>query len=142
MGEPYIEPTRSGRLKLALLAIGGVVALVAMNLWWHRFMDFVTSLPICDELPWLRAIAIAVALQFWSVGLLCVRAARLTLISGQSPFPGAWVWSRTRVRTGRRARSNGYMFAVIAAACFVGPVVAAYALRVNVIFCFPVSCGC
>jgi len=37
---------------------------------------------------------------------------------------------------------DGCIFALAALGCFIGPAVAAYFFQVNVIFCFPVTCGC
>lgn len=142
METKFIEPTVASRLKLVLCAILGVTASLAMDRWWHPFMAFVTGLPTCESLPWLRGLVIAFVFLFLLAGLSVSRAAILTLRSGQSPFPGAWVWSRTKVRTGWKAKFDGYAFGLVALICFLGPAVAAYLLQVNVIFCWPVSCGC
>ncbi len=142
MEAKFIEPTIASRVKLALCVVFGIALSVAMDRWWDPFMEFVKGLPTCESLPWYRGIIIAFVLLFLSAGFSASRAAILTLRSGQSPFPGAWVWSRTKVRTGWKARVDGWVFALLALVCFSGPVVAGYLLRVNVIFCWPVSCGC
>jgi len=118
------------------------LASLAMDLWWHPFMDYVRSLPLCEGLPWLRGILLTFFLLFWLLSLLLVRASVLTFRSGQTPFPSAWVWSRTKVRTGRTAQLSGAVFAVLALALAAAPVVAAYLLQAHLIFCVPESCGC
>lgn len=142
MEPQFIEPTAASRFKLALCGGLGLGLSLAMDHWWAPFMAFVRALPPCESLPWLRG----VALTFVSLGLLAAlsaaRAAVLTIRSAQSPFPGAWVWSRTRIKHGWKARADGYLWMVIALAMAVGPAVGLYFLDVLVIFCWPASCGC
>jgi hypothetical protein len=142
MDAQFVEPTRAGRIKLAMFVLAGLLVSAAMHTWWHPFMGYVQSLPICEQLPWLRGIVLTFIAISWLVGIAAVRAARLTLVSGQSPFPGAWVWSRTKLRTGWKARLDGCAFALYSTICFAGPVVAAYGLKAHEIFCHPASCGC
>lgn len=142
MESGYIEPTTASRMKLAIASVMGLALYVAMELWWQPFMDFVRGLPVCESLPWLRGIIIAFALCIWFAGLSALRAAVKTFRSVQSPFPGAWVWTRTKIKTGWRAKLDGYAFAFVAAICFAGPVISAYLLRLNLLFCFPEACGC
>lgn len=142
MDPGYIEPTTATRLKLAIASLIGVAIYVAMELWWQPFMEFVRGLPVCESLPWLRGVIIVFTLGIWFAGLSVLRAAVKTLRAGQSPFPGAWVWTRTKIKSGWRARLDGYAFALLAAICFTGPVIGAYLLRINLLFCFPEACGC
>jgi hypothetical protein len=142
METKFIEPTASGRLKLVLCVLLGLGLNVVMDRWWNPFMEFVRSLPTCESLLWLRGIVIGFAVLGLLTALVAARAATLTLRSGQSPFQGAWVWSRVKVRTGWKAKADGYGFALGALLCLLGPAVGGYLLQVNVIFCWPVSCGC
>ena len=142
METKFIEPTVASRVKLALCAGFGIVLSLAMDRWWPPFMGFVKGLSTCESLPWLRGITIAFVILFLLAGLSAFRAAIMTLRSGQSPFPGAWVWSRTKVRMGWKAKLDGYGFALLALLCVLGLVVSGYLLHVNDIFCWPVSCGC
>ena len=142
MSDRYLEPTRASRIKLAVAVMAYIAVYVAMELWWTPFMSYVRALPLCEGLQWLRGLAIAFLLMFAAASFSAARAGILTLQAGQSPFPGAWIWSRTRVRTGVRAKLNGWGFLAVAALMAVAPVAIGYALKVNVIFCVPDSCGC
>lgn len=142
METKFIEPTVASRVKLTLCVAFGVALSLAMDRWWHPFMGFVKGLSTCESLPWLRGIVIAFVILSVLAGFSVSRAAVLTLRSGQSPFPGAWVWSRTKVRRGLKASIAGYGFGILALICVLGPVVAGCFLHVNVIFCWPVSCAC
>ncbi len=142
MAHEYIEPTRTSRIKLGLLVVAGALASLAMELWWHPFMDYVRSLPLCEGLPWLRGILIAFCLGSWLLSLVLLRASVLTFRSGQTPFPSAWVWSRTRVRTGWFAQFSGAGFAALALVLAASPVVVGYIFQAHAIFCMPASCGC
>ncbi|MBA4216738.1 MAG: hypothetical protein V3V71_07190 [Roseateles sp.] len=142
MEDRFIEPTFGGRLKLGVCALAGFALSVAMDFWWPPFMGYVRALPICESLPWLMGVFLTFVGLCWLAGLSVFRAALLTLRSGQTPFPGAWIWSRTKVRTGWRARLDGYAFVLLAVAAFVAPLFAAYVLDVQDIFCMHGSCGC
>ncbi len=138
----FIEPTTAGRLKLALLAAVGIAFSVAGDIWWQPFMDYVRALTTCESLPWLRGIIIGLFFVFWLTAYVTGRTALLILRSGQLPPPGAWVWSRTKVQTGWRAKLAGSLFAVLAAFFLAAPIVTGYVVQVNIIFCLPESCGC
>lgn len=138
----FIEPTLASRLKLTFCVVLGLFLWLAMELWWEPFMAYVKDLPLCESLPWLRGVTLGFVAIFWLAGLSAARASGLILTSGQSPFPNAWVWTRTPVRTGWRARLDGYAAGLIAAACFFGPLAVAYLAKVQFIFCIPESCGC
>lgn len=138
----YVEPTFAGRTKLALCVLVGFLLSISMDLWWSSFMTFVKGLPLCESLPWLRGIFLGFTLLSWLAYASAARAGILTLRSGEFPFPGAWVWSRTKVKTGWRAAIDGWVFVFLGVVCFVGPFAVGYAFEVNVIFCFPSSCLC
>jgi hypothetical protein len=142
MNERYVEPTTVSRLKLAIATLLAIAASIAMELWWSPLMAYIRALPLCDQLPWLRGISVGFACLFAIACFSTARAGILTLKANQSPFPGAWLWSRTRLKEGLRARIDGYVFLVVAAIMALAPVAVGYALRVNVIFCIPVPCGC
>ena len=130
METKYIEPTFESRVKIGLIACAGFAASVAMEIWWRPFTAYVRALPLCESLPWLRGMVVAFALFSLLVGGIAARACLLTLRSGQSPFPSAWVWSRTQVRTGWKAKLAGYIFGVLATACLAAPLVGLYYARV------------
>ena len=138
----FIEPTVSGRLKLVLCVLAAIGLDVVMDRWWDPFMTFLRSLPLCELLPWHRALFLGFVALFWTAGASVARAAWLTLRAGQSPLPGAWVWVRTEVRTGWKATLDGYVLVLLAFFSIVGPVVVGYLLKVHLIFCWPASCGC
>ncbi len=143
MAHEYIEPTLASRIKFGSLVLAGVLASLAMDQWWHPFMNYVRSLPLCDGLPWLRGILVTFLLAFWLLALLLARTSVLTFRSGQTPLPSAWVWSRTKVHTGRIARLTAAMYALLALTLTAAPVVAAYLLQAHLIFlCLPEACSC
>jgi hypothetical protein len=126
----FIEPTFEGRVKIGLILGTGIAISLAMRIWWHPFMDYVSSLPFCEHLIWLRGIILAFAFLSMLTGCLSARAAILTLRSGQSPFPGAWVWSRTQIVTGWKAKLNGCLYCLQSAFLLVGPLIGIYYARI------------
>jgi len=134
MEDKFIEPTVASRVKIALCVIFIIATYPAEELWGRSFMAFIEGLPICESLTWLRGIVIAHVLLFWLVGLLASSLAIQTLRSGEFPLPGAWVWFRTKVRTGWKAKVDGYILVIVALFFFLGPVVAWYFLPLDTIF--------
>ena len=76
---------------------------------WLGFMDHVRSLPLCDQMVWLRILVFVLfvcPIIFFCI--LLVAAGRRTLKYGQVPWPGALVWDRTRVRRGGWVLAHAY----------------------------------
>jgi hypothetical protein len=142
MTERYLIPTVAMRLKLLVAASLWLMFAIAMEIWWNPFMSYVRALPVCAGLPYLRTIFITFALLFGLSSYFCASTGAKILRAGESPVPTAWVLFRTRVKTGWRARADGWTMLAVALLLASAPVAAGYALRVNVIFCIPSSCGC
>ena len=142
MEPEYINPTRATRTKLIVASILVVAVELAMDYWWEPFMVYVKSLSTCASLPWLRGIAVMFTLLSFAVAAIFARAGYLTLKYHQTPFPGAWIWSRTKIKRGFVAVATGWGGAVFAAIFAIVPPVVWYVFKVNILFCVPESCGC
>ena len=142
MNERFLNPTPATRWKLLAACASGLVVLLAMEIWWNPFMSYVEALPVCEGLPYHRGIFIAFTLGFAFASFSSLRAGRLILRAGESPFPGAWVLFRTRIKTGIRAKIDGYAMLAIAVLLAAAPIAAGLALNVHMIFCVPNACGC
>jgi hypothetical protein len=138
----YIEPTVGGRWKLAAGTGAGVLVSAAYAHWVQPQVAWVGSLPTCESLPYVRAELLAMALGLWFIGTVLYRSARKIWQLQQSPVPGTVVWSRTRVRTGARAKLEAVALYCLSAICLFGPVLLVVWQRFYVIFCFPEACGC
>ena len=142
MSPTHLEPTTAMRLRLAAVVLAGIAFNLTFDFWWDPLMTHVQSLATCDSLAWLRGMAIAFTVLFLGVAWLLADVARQISTSGQVPPPNAWVWSRTFIRRGWYARCSAYLSYFMAALFLSAPLVAGYALKVNIIFCIPESCGC
>jgi hypothetical protein len=142
MTEEFAEATRATRIKAILLYL-------AMGTWWIAQMSFIQPFfkqklaqPLCDALPWTRTVLI-----YWTTLLLLgaaglVRASLLTLRSGQSPFPGAWLLFRKPIARGWRAKLDGYIFAAFALAIVAALVWVWFSFGAVHIFCIFEPCPC
>ena len=130
------------RMTLLALIFLGVVANLAVSLWWKPFMAYIQGLSTCDSLPWLRGLVIGFAAMFWVIAYISVRNAKNILTSGQFPPPGALVWSPTPIRKDWVVWFNGYGWLFLASAFALLPLVVVYTFKVHTIFCLPDACGC
>ena len=142
MNERFLQPTAQTRTKVLAAAALWLALAVAMEIWWTPFMTYVSALPVCAGLPYLRSISMAFAVLFGLASYACLRSGVRILRTGESPVPTAWVLFRTRIKTGWRAKADGLAMLTVAVLLAASPLAAGYALKVNVIFCIPNSCGC
>lgn len=111
----YLEPTRSGRLRLVLVR-ALVFAWFMSHLWWMpAVLARIDSDNPCASLATLQAIFAYVLMVPWLPVVLLAWWSWQTLRTGQSPTPGSRVLFRTRIRTGRWARLDALGFAAGAA---------------------------
>lgn len=104
--DEWIEPAPGDRRKIiraaALMLLGlllfHVLAVKPTQAW-------VNTLPACERLAWLRGMLVGLmALMPIGGGAILVPVALRVLRHGRVPPPGTWLWKRTRVWRGRRAR--------------------------------------
>lgn len=138
----YIEPTMAMRVKLLAFGALAVAISVTYDVWAQPLVSWIATLPTCESLPWVRAELIVAVAVCWLAGFAAMRQAITTLRSGQVPTPGAWVWVRTRIRTGFYARATAAMLSFVSAAFIIGPLVVIWSQNLYLIFCSSESCGC
>ena len=110
----YLDPTTNGRLKLASLAVAGMLFVAAVKAYWPMLMGHITSLPFCEQLPWYQGMLLwACSLCPFAV-LVLIRHARRILASGQVPPPGTLVFFRTPIKRGRTALLHAYTSIAVA----------------------------
>lgn len=142
MAATYLVPTLKSRVYASLgfaLFIGWAYS---NSLWMPKLAEYIRCAPLCESLPWVRggaAYFMALPLVF---SLLCARRAKLTLRNNQAPPPEAWVWVRTRVRTGKAATASGCLWAATAVAFACGPGALAHFFGLSYLLCIAEPCGC
>lgn len=139
----YIEPTRSMRIKLgtsfALLVLGGWAFERALSPALAR----IAALPVCEAWPWVRIELAAVVALCWLVGAATLRYALRTWRLKQSPLPEAWVWSRTKVRTGFYAHWVVAQLLAVSVVAWVLPVWVVQSQKLYEVWIHPAPpCGC
>lgn len=111
----YLEPTRSGRLRLVLTRALLFVWFMS-HLWWVPAVvariDFDNP---CASLATLQGILAYLLVVPWVPVVLLALWSWQTFRAGQSPTPGSRVLFRTRIRTGWWARLDALGFAAFAA---------------------------
>lgn len=102
----FAEPAPGDRIKIA-----GSVAALALGLALVHLMAvrptlaWVRTLPGCEQATWLSGLLVgAMALLPLLGGMVFVPTALQVFKHGRLPPPGTWLWRRTRVWRGRRAR--------------------------------------
>jgi hypothetical protein len=143
MDEPrYIESSMAMRLKLVAVAVGTFLFGLAFNRWVSPALKWVATLPTCESLPWVRLELIVAVLVCWLIAFATFNQGRKTLQTGQTPLPGAWVWSRTKVHTGLFVKVVAVSAFSVSALFLLGPIVLVASQELYVIFCLRESCGC
>jgi hypothetical protein len=143
MDEPrYIESSVAIRLKLVAAAVATFLVAVAFDRWVSPALKWVATLPPCDSLPWVRFELIVAILVCWLIAFATFNQGRRTLQAGQTPLPGAWVWSRTKVHTGLFVKVVAVSSFSLSALFLLGPIVLVATQELYVIFCFREACGC
>lgn len=106
----FIEPTRASRVKVIALLVGVGIAVWAIDRWvFPAYFGYITRLPKCDSLPWLRATVIGMSLfPLVLAATWAVPTARKVLREGQWPISGTWVFSRTPIKRGPAVRWRAY----------------------------------
>lgn len=122
MAEHVIRPTARTRAT-ALLKLGAsLVAVGGLGLAAHLYSVHVAPLPICDQLPWIRLVAVVGIVGLLALAVLFYRGGIGVWRSGQFPAPGTPVIFATKVSTGWQARANAatlFLFAALSGAALV-----------------------
>ena len=113
----FIDPTRNGRFKLAGIYAVAILFVISVELFWPRLMNYINSLPLCQQLPWFQALVIIGYLSFVIAAFAWIHLSHRILSSGQAPPPGALAFFRVKIKRGWRARLQGYI--VLLAAIFL-----------------------
>jgi hypothetical protein len=120
MSEDLLEPTPRGRRNLILLCIGAVAVAFALKIWlMPTLFGYINSLPVCDQLPWWRAVLISTVALLPLAAVQSTLYARKLIKSGQNPPPGTWVFRRTPIKRGRMVRVQAYAILLAAALMLV-----------------------
>lgn len=119
----YIEPTKEGRAKMALIVVGIVGLLEATKRWlFPAFLAHVKARPECEQILWLVYV---VQVIFFAVPLLLsvfmIPVAIRMLKHQQFPLPGAWVWRRRKIQRGRIVVARAYLIVVLCLVACVFP---------------------
>jgi len=106
----FIEPTPSGRRKIATIIVGGIVSSLVIKLWLSpAYFGHIRGLPVCDQLPWLRNTLIVGMLFPLAIALVWAIPTALKMLKfGQSPLPGTVVFVRTQIKRGSTVRWRAY----------------------------------
>lgn len=102
----HAEPAPGDRLKIACSAAALAVGLALIHLLAVRpTLAWVRTLPGCEQATWLTGLLVGgMALLPLLGGVVFVPLALRSLRHGRMPPPGTWLWQRTRIWRGRRAR--------------------------------------
>jgi hypothetical protein len=138
----YIESTPAVRAKLVGAAVASLLIAAAFDYWVKPKLNWIASLSTCESLPYVRiellfGVAIAAC-----IGLVAYKQARQTWKLEQSPLPGTWVWSRTRVRTGAYAKAVAVALFTMSAFFIGGPLALIVQHRLYLVLCIPQACSC
>jgi hypothetical protein len=115
----FAEPAPGDRFKIACAAAALFVGLALVHLLAVRpTLAWVRTLPGCEQATWLSGLLVgAMALVPLVGGGVFLPTALRVFRQGRMPPSGTWLWRRTRVWRGRRARwIAGLMIAWTAAA--------------------------
>ncbi|HEY2346873.1 MAG TPA: hypothetical protein VGH80_13525 [Xanthomonadaceae bacterium] len=106
----FIEPTRAGRIKLAVIVVAGFAFAWIADKWaYPAYWRYIDHLPKCDSLPWLRGTLLALSLLPLAIAAIWAVPAALKMLKyGQWPVPGALVVVRTPIKRGRVVRWRAY----------------------------------
>jgi hypothetical protein len=138
----YIESTPAMRAKLVAFGAAAILVGLAFDLWLKPLLQGIASLPTCESLPWVRGELLVSIAVSWYIGSVAYQQAKRTWRFQQTPLPDAWVWARTRVRTGASATASAIAFYAVSALFLAGPPVLVVWQKLYLIFCIPQSCGC
>ncbi|MDR1936420.1 MAG: hypothetical protein LBS49_12725, partial [Candidatus Accumulibacter sp.] len=140
----YIEPTAAKRAKIIAAIAALFVAGLAFDQWVQPILKWIATLPTCESLPWVRAELLCAVGMAWLMGVMLLRTGMRIWTLNRTPLPGAWVWRKTQVRTGRYARLVAIYFFSIATLLLIGPVVGVvvFADFLYILFFFPQAGGC
>jgi len=141
MKEEFLEPTRATRIKLALAYIGYGALLLGMEFYWSPFMDYVKSLPSCQEIIWLQRISLFFGAFGIVTAFLCIRAAYWIFRSNQFPSPVAWIWNRAKIKRGMIVYVSGFVFIAMAFMMMSVFIFLWHFLDGETIFCINDSCN-
>lgn len=102
----FADPAPGDRFKIACAAAALALGLVLVHLLAVRpTLAWVRTLPGCEQATWLSGLLVgAMALLPLLGGVVFVPIALRVFRHDRMPPPGTWLWQRTRVWRGRRAR--------------------------------------
>ena len=101
----YLEPTARARRLIAARYLAFVLLYVALRIGIPRFVHFVSSKPLCDQIPWWRLWIGALAVLALAAAFRLVQSSIRAIAAGQNPLPGTPVFFRTAIRRGWRRAS-------------------------------------
>ena len=120
MNTEYVEPNRGRMLRRLVLLAVLIYCYVNIDAYWQRLMGFVKALPPCEQIPWLRTIAIAMVVLLMLGPVLVAWEGYRILQFRQWPLPGAFVWRRTKIKRDRWVPVRAYAQFAAALAVAVG----------------------
>jgi hypothetical protein len=120
MAELVIHPYARTRVA-ALLKLGAPLAVVGgLILAARLYSAHIAPLPACDQLPWIRLVAIGGAIALISLVVLFYRSGQRIWRSGQFPAPGTPVIFPVKISTRWWARANAAALFFVAALSAAG----------------------
>ena len=138
MEPEFAQPTRATRIKGGLMIAFAVVVWLFADRFYASVVTPGFEGPLCRTYLWTQKMVAIHLIFFFLVSLVCVRAAWKIHSSGQSPFPGAWLVVRRKIRRGWRAKAEAIGMAAVAVAIWAVMIWLVPMLRV--IFCFEGGC--
>lgn len=102
----YADPAPGDRRRMAWTVAALVLGLSALHLLAVQpTLAWVRTLPACDQASWLSGMLVGVTALMPLFGLVVLVPLGFKVWRhGCWPYPGVWLWRRTRVRRGWRAR--------------------------------------
>jgi hypothetical protein len=80
-------------------------------------------LAVCDQISFLKKLAIAVLFSPAGIGVRGIARAHSIIRHEQIPLPGARIFRKTRVRRGRAVRYQGYALVALSIVLMLSPIV-------------------
>ena len=120
MHPEFIEPNASRRRTAIALLVAGILCYVAILHYWPELMQLVKALPLCDQIPWWRAMVIGLASPFILAPAFLARDGYKVLRFRQWPLPGTLVWRRTKIKRGPWVLVHAFMSFAMAGVIVAG----------------------
>ena len=118
----YVVPSAAARRKAVLLVAGATaVAALIQFVARPRFFAFLSTLPPCEQLPWLQGLLLALLVAVAVLGLWGLWRSRRLLQHQQWPLPDAWLLGRKRIQRGLALKARAYGLVVVSCLCLAMP---------------------